>query len=213
MKKYLAFALLLAVVVSACSSGGTEEKKTGPDTEPEVKTKASPEEEVTDGTEPNIGPEVDSKVSKDAKASRVEIEAKDAASISIARITSTGLGPTDTLRAFNDAVIKKDAPKIKSLLSRKSLDIVTKLAAQNGVTVDQQLTGDGGGPMPIEREMRNEDIEGDVATVEIKNSVLGSWDKMFLVKENGGWRLALDKFQEEMQRRINEAQKDAPVTK
>ena len=140
--------------------------------------------------------------SKDAKASREQIEAKDAA--------TTGLGPTDALRAFNDAVIKKDAPKIKSFLSRASLKMLETDAKKQGMSVDDILTSEDGAPMPVEREMQNEKIDGDKATVDVKNSVLGNFETMFLVKEDGNWRVALDKIRADMIRRMNEMQRNAP---
>ena len=35
---------------------------------------------------------------------------------------------------------------------------------------------------------RNEKVEGDKATVDVKNN-FGGWDQIFLVKENGSWKI------------------------
>ncbi|MDH3493052.1 MAG: nuclear transport factor 2 family protein [Acidobacteriota bacterium] len=193
--------MLIACLVfggAACSWGESAKK------DPGTPAAASPGENTSEGVdeeEPEIdeAPEVKS---RDAKASREQIEAKDA--------SQTGLGPTDTLRAFNDAVLKKDAPKIRSFLSRGSMKMIEESAREQGRPVDDILTADDGAPMPVEREMQNEVIDGDQATVEVKNSVLGSFDKMILVKEDGNWRIALDKIQEAMIRKLNELQKNAP---
>jgi hypothetical protein len=141
--------------------------------------------------------------SKDAVASREEVESKAA--------SETGLGPTDTLRALNDADMKKDGAKIKSLLSRASVKMIEDTAKTQGITVDALLTMENGAPIPVEREMRNEVIDGNNATVEVKNSVLGSFEKNYLVRENGQWRVALDKFRDATLQRMKEMQKDAPL--
>lgn len=199
MKNLIVVLLLSSVVCfSSCSSSETDVEKRNPANNT---GSASPAADSANTDEETAEPE---RKSEDAKASREEIESKDAA--------QTGLGPTDTIRALNDAVIKKDAARIRSFLTRGSIKMVEESAKEQGKTVDQILTSDDGAPMPVEREMRNETIEGDTATVEVKNSVLGNFDKIYLVKEAGNWRVALDKFQDEMMRKLNEMQKDAPVS-
>lgn len=201
MRIYTAiFLSSMLFVVSSCSffeTAPADEEKPAANTD---STAAS------ENTETNASPGSDAEapeaLSKDAKASLPEIEAKDAA--------ETGLGPTDTVRAFNDAVRKKDVARIKSFLSRGSMKMIADSAKEQRKTVDQILTADDGAPMPVEREMQNEKIDGDTATVEVKNSVMGNYDKMILVKENGNWRVALDKFRDEMLRKINESQRNAP---
>ncbi len=47
-------------------------------------------------------------------------------------------------------------------------------------------------------ETRNEKITGDTATLEVKNDKTGKWDTLPFVKENGEWKIALDKFLENM---------------
>lgn len=186
------------LIVSACSffetapaePGKNEAGSASPNTGGETNSENAPNE---------AAPEA---LSKDAKASIEQIVAKDAA--------ETGLGPTDTMRAFNDAVVKKDVARIKSFLSRASLKMIEQSAREQKTTVDKILTAEDGAPMPAEREMQNETIDGDNATLEVKNSVLGNYDKMFLVKENGNWRVALDKFRDEMLRKINQGQRSAP---
>jgi len=199
MKTLIVSIVLFSVVCfTNCSQADPENSGQSPESKPEANI-----ESVAEDTASKSGETAETEArSEDAKASREEIESSDAA--------QTGLGPTDTVRAFNDAVIKKDAAKIRSFLSRGSIRWVAESAKEQGRTVDEILTSDGGAPMPVEREMRNESIEGNNATVEVKNSVLESFDTMYLVKEDGNWRIALDKFQDEMMRKLNELQKDAP---
>ncbi|MEZ5307214.1 MAG: nuclear transport factor 2 family protein [Pyrinomonadaceae bacterium] len=206
MKKYFAIvAIVCTFFLIAC--GAPEEPAENTGSGNSANTNAGSATAENSGAPSSMEPETDREVpkSKDAVASREQIEAKDA--------SQAGLGPTDTIRALNDAVVKKDAAKIMSLISRASLAMIEKSAREQGKTVEQILTADDGAPMPVEREMQNETIDGDEAFVEVRNSVLGNFDKMFLVKEDGKWRIALDKIQAEMIRRMNEMQKNPPMPK
>ena len=75
------------------------------------------------------------------------------------------------------------------------------------------LTSDPNVPNPQEREFRNEVIDGNKATVEEKNVVFGRYDEVILVREDGNWRLALDKMQAEGIRKLNEMQQNPPNIK
>jgi hypothetical protein len=68
-------------------------------------------------------------------------------------------------------------------------------------------TNPGGGTAAAP-ETRNEKVEGTNATLEIKNAQTGTWDKVYFAQEEGKWKIALDKFMEEMLKGI-----DAPEMK
>ena len=50
-------------------------------------------------------------------------------------------------------------------------------------------------------ETRNEKITGDNATIELHNEDANRWDMMYFVKEDGVWKIALDRTVEEMLRK------------
>jgi hypothetical protein len=50
-------------------------------------------------------------------------------------------------------------------------------------------------------EMRNEKMEGDTATLEIKNAKTESWETIPFVKEGDEWKIALDKAMREAQQK------------
>jgi hypothetical protein len=50
-------------------------------------------------------------------------------------------------------------------------------------------------------ESRNEKISGDSATLELHNEDANRWDTMYFVKEDGAWKIALDRTVEEMLRK------------
>lgn len=105
----------------------------------------------------------------------------------------SNLSPMETMKALNDAAKAKDTAKTKNLVSQATLDLLADSAKQQNKTVDELLQKDGGAPFQELPEMRNETITGDAATVEIKNTVTGEWQPIPFVKENGVWKVALDK--------------------
>lgn len=103
--------------------------------------------------------------------------------------------PTDVLKTFVEAMKKKDVEAVKKTLSKGSLALAEKTAALNKTTVDEMFRRDD---VPISSEnleTRNERIESDTATVEVKNQTTG-FETIPLVKEDGAWKISLDKYQE-----------------
>ena len=121
------------------------------------------------------------------------------------------LSPTETMRALNEASKKKDVETIKKLISKETSELLEQSAKDQNSTVDALLRKDSGAPFQKLPEMRNEKITGDTATVEIKNTADENWESMPLVKENGVWKIALDKFLADMKRKMNEEMKQVPV--
>ena len=107
--------------------------------------------------------------------------------------------PTATFKAFYEASNKKDVPGMKKTLSKGTLDMFDKLAKEQNKSTDEMLKSfdkeDKSEKMP---ETRSEKINGDTATLEIKNDKTNKWDTLPFVKENGEWKIALDKFLQDM---------------
>jgi hypothetical protein len=112
--------------------------------------------------------------------------------------------PIETLKALNEASKKKDADGIKKLLSKGTLKLLDEAAQKEKTTPDELLRREGGAPMATLPEIRGEKIEGDTAYVEIKNDITNEDEKMPLVKEDGEWKVALDKYLEVMKQRFTE---------
>jgi hypothetical protein len=115
--------------------------------------------------------------------------------------------PTGALKAYLAAKKNKELAAIKSSLSRDSLKMIENGAQAQNLSLDELLMKDEGAPIDLSPELRNERIEGDEATVEVKNSVTGEWESLPFVKEDGLWKLSLDRFMKELMRRINEGNK------
>lgn len=60
-----------------------------------------------------------------------------------------------------------------------------KNAATQNTTVDELLSRDVGPPITKVPEMRNEKIEGDTATLEVKNDATNKFERFPFVKEDG----------------------------
>jgi hypothetical protein len=117
------------------------------------------------------------------------------------------LTPLETLKEYGDAFQKKDITTMKLLLSQESLKMHEQEAKAQNTTVDELLKKDNGSPIKEMPETRNEKIEGETATVEVKNIVTNEFDTIPFVKEEGNWKIALDKFMQDIQKKALEQMK------
>ena len=100
-------------------------------------------------------------------------------------------GPADSIRAFSEAVQRKDAEGVKQLLTKGSLAMLEGGAAAKGMSVDEFIVNGGDMPFREMPEIVGERIEGDAATVDVR--YLGESDRVALERVDGVWKLAFDK--------------------
>lgn len=118
--------------------------------------------------------------------------------------------PTEVLKIYIEASKKRDVETIKQTLSKGSLELAEKSARVQNTTVDEMLRRDNASLMPDQiPEMRNERIEGDTATVEVKDLTEG-YDTIPFVKEDGAWKISFDKYQQTMMDKVRDAMKSPP---
>lgn len=115
-------------------------------------------------------------------------------------------GPTEVLNTFVEASKTKDVETMKRSLSEGTMNLIEQSAEKNKTTVDELLKNEQGTLVRELPETQNEKIEGDTATLEVKNVETGEFDEIPFVKEGGTWRLALDEIVGE----INEEETIAP---
>jgi hypothetical protein len=101
--------------------------------------------------------------------------------------------PTNTFMAFYEASKKNDVPGVMKTLSKDSLDFLTAEAKKENKSLETALTeslktADVPKTTP---ETRNEKIDGDKATLEVKDEKTNNWDTFNFVKENNEWKLKL----------------------
>jgi hypothetical protein len=117
---------------------------------------------------------------------------------------SFGSSPTATFKAFIEAQKNKDVAGIKKRLSRKTLTMVENSALAQKKTDDQAIADDFPAAQAQKApETRNEKITGDSATLEVQYEAGKEWQTMHFVKEDGDWKVALDKTLEEMLKKTN----------
>jgi hypothetical protein len=112
--------------------------------------------------------------------------------------------PSATFKTYFEAQKKKDIPAMKQTLSKTSLAMMEASAKQQQVTLDKMIEGQLNNPSATVDKMpesRNEKITGDSATLELHNEDANRWDTMYFVKEDGVWKIALDRTVEEMLRK------------
>lgn len=122
--------------------------------------------------------------------------ARPAATTAPAATTTAGSlsTPTKTFMAFYEASKSKNVPGVMNALSKDSVDFLTAEAKKENKTLEAALTeslktSDVPATAP---ETRNEKIDGDKATLEVKDEkVADKWDTFNFVKENGEWKLKL----------------------
>lgn len=115
-----------------------------------------------------------------------------------AKTASTGedTTPTAVFKSLYAALQKKDVENIKSRLSTGTLKKLQELSEKQEQSLDDTLRENLTDPdynSPTVPEIRNEKINGETATIEVKTPTTGKWTELPFVKEDGRWKLAYDK--------------------
>jgi len=97
--------------------------------------------------------------------------------------------PLETLKAYTQAIKKKDTTAMKLLLSSGSIKMAEQEAKAQNLTLDDVVKNETlFSESQKQLRFRNEKIDGDKATIEVENS-FGSWDTVPFVKEEGVWKI------------------------
>ena len=101
--------------------------------------------------------------------------------------------PMAAYRETYDATKRGDLEGYKRNVTQATLDLIEKNAKEAGLTLDDALRkAMTSTPIPPTLpEMRNEKIDGDRATIEV--SVGNQWVTLPYAKENGTWKMALER--------------------
>lgn len=110
----------------------------------------------------------------------------------VAACNKSGSSPTATAKAFYEAIKNKDVQGMKNTMSKGSLDLLETMAKDRGQSVDDVLRKGPGANFPDTFETKDETINGDAATLQVKQKG-GDWTTLNFVKEDGQWKLAFDK--------------------
>ena len=99
--------------------------------------------------------------------------------------------PTSAFKAFYDAAKNKNADALRKSLSKGSIAFLEAGAKAQNKTIEEVVAASS--PPASQPETRNEKITGDTATLEVKDADTGNWETLNFVRENGEWKVALDK--------------------
>ena len=114
------------------------------------------------------------------------------------------LGLTNFHKAAHAARKNKDINALKKIMSKDVLEFLTMIGGadeKKKKSLDDMLRELCDQPQAASAEARNEKIDGDKATIEYLDEE-GQWRSMDFVKEDGAWKLTIDK-----------AEKDSPDDK
>jgi hypothetical protein len=97
--------------------------------------------------------------------------------------------PLETLKAYTTAIKKKDPTTMKLLLSDASIKMAEQEARAQNVTLDEIVKRE---TLFSENQtdvfFRNEKIDGDRATIEMKDS-FDKWNTVPFIREEGIWKI------------------------
>jgi hypothetical protein len=124
-------------------------------------------------------------------------------------VDETPATPLETFKTYTKAIKKKDITTMKLLLSRETLMAHEEEAKSQGVTVDDIVKRET--LFQEEQrtvEFRNEKIEGERATLEVKDP-MGFWQTVYFVLEDGEWKIDKKSSADELMRQIEEENRKA----
>ena len=155
-------------------------------------TSTAPAPDTTDGGDTSVKPD-------------------DSAATTKAAVNAT---PADAVKAFATAVKAKDEAGLRGALSEKTLKFMDLQAKMTKKSIMDSFDAEEFKDVGETLETRNEKIDGDKATLEVKAPKDDKWDPMPFVKENGSWKIALadedfDKDFKEMEKMAKEMEKKA----
>jgi hypothetical protein len=116
--------------------------------------------------------------------------------------------PLETLKAYTAAIKKKDLTTMKLLLSADSIKMAEREAKSQNVTLDEivkreTLFSENQSTV----EFRNEKIDGERATIEMKDS-FDSWSVVPFVREEGAWKIDKQGVANQMMQEIEQRNKE-----
>ena len=123
---------------------------------------------------------------------------------------SAPASPLETMKTYTKAVKAKDTSTMKLLLSADTKKMLEQEAKSQNVGLDEVVKRETLFPESQKVfEFRNEKIEGDKATLEVKNSY-GQWETWPFVKEDDQWKIDKKGYADRLMQDI-EQQNDAAI--
>lgn len=116
--------------------------------------------------------------------------------------------PLETLKAYTTAIKKKDTTTMKLLLSKDSIKMAEQEAKAQNVNLDEVVKRETlFNENQSTVEFRNEKIDGDKATIEMKDS-FSSWNTVPFVREEGSWKIDKQGVANQMMQDLEKSDKE-----
>lgn len=118
--------------------------------------------------------------------------------------------PVETMKTYTKAVKAKDTTTMKLLLSSETIKMLEQEAKSQNVVLDEVVKRETLFPESQKVfEFRNEKIEGEKATIEVKNS-FGQWETWPFVFEDSQWKIDKKGYADRLMQDIQQ-QNDAAI--
>ena len=115
--------------------------------------------------------------------------------------------PLETFKTYTKAIQQKDIKAMKVLLSNATIKMHEQEAKAQGVTVDEIVKRETlftQGQRSV--EYRDEKIDGDKATLQVKDSS-GSWETLPFVREDGVWKIDKQGYADQLMKDVEDRDK------
>ncbi|MEO7539922.1 MAG: DUF2950 family protein [Pyrinomonadaceae bacterium] len=113
--------------------------------------------------------------------------------------------PLETFKTYTKAIKAKDTAAMKTLLSDSTLKMHEQEAKAQNVSVDDVIKRETlFGEAQTTVEYRDEKIDGDKATLEVKNQY-GSWETVPFVREGSEWKIDKQGYANQMIKDMEES--------
>ena len=115
--------------------------------------------------------------------------------------------PLETLKAYTQAIKRKDTTEMKLLLSDASIKMAQQEAKAQGRSLDDIVKDE---TLFTEAQtslrFRNQKIDGNRASIEVENS-FGGFDTVPFVREDGAWKIDKQAIADQMLKQNEEGDK------
>ncbi len=113
--------------------------------------------------------------------------------------------PLETFKTYTKAIKQKDTASMKALLSDATIKMHEQEAQAQGVPIEEIIKRETlFSETQTTVEYRNEKIEGEKATLEVK-TMYGSWETVPFVLEGGDWKIDKPGYADQMIRDMDES--------
>jgi hypothetical protein len=115
--------------------------------------------------------------------------------------------PLEALQTYTVARKKKDVSGMRSILSKGSIKMLEDEAKSQNRPLDEVIINDTLFPETVTSvQFKDEKIDGETATIEVKNQ-FGMWDRVPFILENGTWKIAKERYADELLKQSDEQMK------